>query len=299
MEAFAAGVPVVTYLPIPGHGRDNAATMAAAGVNLYAGDADQLLAALGTVTQPGGSATQPCGAPPCCSSATPQRTSSGSPRPRRSAAGATWCRSGCARCALVAAALLLCIVSYWAVALGGAEMSAHGIGVAKVPIASRTSTAYLGVLVDDSELDDPSSLLALGSRGASIVIDAYTVNADPAQLAARECERRVVNGGCGCRSRLRNRRAEEDLGADHLISARLGRKVTGFASARLDGFDYYYAIRVHERLVRPNRVLTMQERDARLAPGEIYLFDGRGVPAVTLVHAVDAPWRTRRGPASR
>ena len=46
MEAFAAGLPVVTFQPIPGHGKDNAETMARAGVNRYAEDTDALYAAI-------------------------------------------------------------------------------------------------------------------------------------------------------------------------------------------------------------------------------------------------------------
>ncbi|MEV4744744.1 hypothetical protein AB0K21_00065 [Streptosporangium sp. NPDC049248] len=45
-EAMAAGVPVISYRPIPGHGRDGALAMARAGLSVYAGDAGELLAAL-------------------------------------------------------------------------------------------------------------------------------------------------------------------------------------------------------------------------------------------------------------
>src|SRR5262249_19060384 len=53
MEAFAAEVPVVTYRPIAGHGRDNAETMAASGVTLYARDEDELARHLVVATTPG------------------------------------------------------------------------------------------------------------------------------------------------------------------------------------------------------------------------------------------------------
>jgi UDP-N-acetylglucosamine:LPS N-acetylglucosamine transferase len=45
-EAMAAGVPVISYRPIPGHGRDGARAMARAGLSVYARDAGELLAAL-------------------------------------------------------------------------------------------------------------------------------------------------------------------------------------------------------------------------------------------------------------
>ncbi|GII56816.1 hypothetical protein Pth03_52050 [Planotetraspora thailandica] len=45
-EAFAAGVPVVSYKPIPGHGRDGALAMARAGLSVYARSAAELVEAL-------------------------------------------------------------------------------------------------------------------------------------------------------------------------------------------------------------------------------------------------------------
>lgn len=45
-EAFAAGVPVVSYLPIPGHGRDGVLAMEHAGLSVHANDEGELLAAL-------------------------------------------------------------------------------------------------------------------------------------------------------------------------------------------------------------------------------------------------------------
>ncbi|MBV8160525.1 MAG: glycosyltransferase, partial [Acidimicrobiia bacterium] len=46
MEAFAAGLPVVSFEPIAGHGKDNAEQMAAAGVAAYAADEEELFPAL-------------------------------------------------------------------------------------------------------------------------------------------------------------------------------------------------------------------------------------------------------------
>ncbi|WP_433417970.1 MGDG synthase family glycosyltransferase [Microtetraspora malaysiensis] len=53
-EAMASGVPVVSFLPIPGHGRDGALAMARAGLSVYARDAGELLAALDRIGTPGG-----------------------------------------------------------------------------------------------------------------------------------------------------------------------------------------------------------------------------------------------------
>ncbi|GLZ12924.1 hypothetical protein Acsp04_31590 [Actinomadura sp. NBRC 104425] len=51
-EAFAAGLPVVSYRPIPGHGRDGALAMARAGLSVHAGGPRDLLAALDRLADP-------------------------------------------------------------------------------------------------------------------------------------------------------------------------------------------------------------------------------------------------------
>lgn len=53
LEAFATGVPVVTYRPIPGHGRDNARAMVAAGVTTQPVDDAELVDALSDLAGPG------------------------------------------------------------------------------------------------------------------------------------------------------------------------------------------------------------------------------------------------------
>jgi UDP-N-acetylglucosamine:LPS N-acetylglucosamine transferase len=53
MEAFAASVPVISYRPIAGHGRHNAAEMVRAGVAVHPRSAAGLLAVLERVTVPG------------------------------------------------------------------------------------------------------------------------------------------------------------------------------------------------------------------------------------------------------
>ncbi len=52
-EAMSAGVPVVTYRPIPGHGRDNAERMHRAGVSVLARDHADLLGRLDQLCRPG------------------------------------------------------------------------------------------------------------------------------------------------------------------------------------------------------------------------------------------------------
>lgn len=53
LQALVAGLPVVCYRPIPGHGRFNAATLTRAGLVRYAADAGELAAAVGRLAEPG------------------------------------------------------------------------------------------------------------------------------------------------------------------------------------------------------------------------------------------------------
>nr|WP_319693564.1 galactosyldiacylglycerol synthase [Streptomyces sp. ME19-01-6] len=53
VEALAAGVPVVGYRPIPGHGREGVRRMAALGASDHARDAGELVRLLDTLTAPG------------------------------------------------------------------------------------------------------------------------------------------------------------------------------------------------------------------------------------------------------
>lgn len=53
LEAMRAGLPVITYDPIPGHGRANAHAMASAGVSVWAKDGPDLARWLDALTRPG------------------------------------------------------------------------------------------------------------------------------------------------------------------------------------------------------------------------------------------------------
>ena len=53
LEAFATGVPIVTFRPIPGHGRDNVRGMVAAGVTTAPDDHAGLIDALDRLSTPG------------------------------------------------------------------------------------------------------------------------------------------------------------------------------------------------------------------------------------------------------
>lgn len=63
MEALSTGTPVVGFLPIPGHGRDNVAAMAEAGVSWAAGSEQELRGVIGRLTGPAAAGRPPAGLP--------------------------------------------------------------------------------------------------------------------------------------------------------------------------------------------------------------------------------------------
>ncbi|MFI6133523.1 glycosyltransferase [Micromonospora sp. NPDC051141] len=63
-EALAAGVPVVTYRPLPGHGRANADVLARSGLTRWAGSPEQLGPVLAAVLDAGPPPPPPHRAPP-------------------------------------------------------------------------------------------------------------------------------------------------------------------------------------------------------------------------------------------
>ncbi len=277
MEAFAAGLPVITFQPIPGHGKDNAATMARAGVNRYAEDADALFAALDELAVPGEArdeliargralfvgdaaddvvdladhATLPAGVKPFRL-----------PLRRRIATGA-------------AAAVL---VTYGSLTLGAQAVSAMGVGVARAPRAAGAQT-FVGVRLTAAELNDPAITDELVQWHVTAIVDART-----AQEAALVLERLadqgvdIANGGWGGHGKgWRWERAQTDLSkAGTVINRHCGVRVADFAPGRrFDAFDQMWSRRMHERLVLANAVIRPGRIPDHLKARKVYLVDGR------------------------
>ena len=177
MEAFAVGLPVITYLPIAGHGKDNAEMMARlgrqplrarrgraapaparghharsrprselvdAGRKLFTGDPADDVAELAAST-------------PHLVDRKGRVVALRTPRGRKSLT--------------VAAASL--VVLYVGLTIGAQAVSAIGVGVAKPPARAQHAT-YIGVRLDDNQLADRALLVAIHDLGVSVVVDAQT-----------------------------------------------------------------------------------------------------------------------------
>ncbi len=276
MEAFAAGLPVVTYSPIPGHGRDNAQTMAAAGVNRYARDDDELQVVLDELSTPGpvrdemiargralfaGDAAVEvlhlAGEQPLPAGVRPFRI----PLRRRVPA-------------LGAAALMMV---YGSLTLGAQGVAAMGVGIARPPHAAGPR-AFVGARVNAEDLADPAITDLLASTKMTVIVDARTAAlAGPqlARLAAQGVE--IANGGWGRSSSLRWERAQADVArAGDLIHRSSGCRIVDFAPGRrLDAFDQMWSRRRRERLVMADAVIRPGRIPAQVRAAKVYVVDGR------------------------
>ena len=315
MEAFAVGLPVITFQPIAGHGKDNAESMAELGVNCYARDDDELRAALTDLTVPGPDRSAPDRAAPTpCSSRDPaddvvelaaalrERTRGSSSRSRcRAAAAPRTGRRGERARALRRA---------HARRPGGRRASASAW-------PSRRSTAhdrvYLGVRLDGRRAR--RARRAVRARPARRDGDRrrHTVRTASESLDghARRARRRHRQRGLGQVGPFRPLRAQSDVVDDHgpHPEVRRGPAARVRARAALRRLrPVLLAPPEAERLVRADHVVR-PERDARAAAGPgrstcstvaaatRWPMRGRGAP--TLARHVRAARAHRRGRSRR
>jgi UDP-N-acetylglucosamine:LPS N-acetylglucosamine transferase len=279
MEAFAVGLPVITYRPIAGHGKDNAEMMARAGVNCYARDDGELERMLRDVTRPGPERDALVETSRRLFVADPaddvqeladtehlvdrkgRVVALRTPRGRRT----TW----------IAAATV--VVLYAGLTLGAQAVSAIGVGVAKPPKGVE-HTAYVGIRLDHDELTDVALLARIRSMHVSVVVDAQAAShrsVELEHLADQGID--IANGGWGKGSFLRWNRARNDVDkAGKVIAQEAGEPAREFCPGRrLDAFDQYYSHRRKQKLVVANYTLRPESLPQELQSGKVYVLDGR------------------------
>jgi UDP-N-acetylglucosamine:LPS N-acetylglucosamine transferase len=279
MEAFAVGLPVITFRPIAGHGKDNAEMMARAGVNCYARDEDELHSMLRAVTRPGperdalvDTARRLFVADPAVD--VEELASTQHLVDRKGRVVALRPPRG-RRTATIAAASLL--VLYGGLTLGAQAVSAIGVGVAKPP-RNADHTAYVGVRLDHAQLTDPALLEQVRDMGVSVVVDAQAASHRSVELEAlADHGVDIANGGWGKGSFLRWNRARNDVDrAGRVIAQEAGQPAHEFCPGRrLDAFDQFYSHRQKQKLVQANFIVRPENLPTKLQPGKVYVLDGR------------------------
>ncbi len=291
MEAFAAGLPVISFQPIPGHGKDNASCMSNAGVNRYALNDEELAAALRDATNPGPARDGMIAAGLALFAGDPaddaldlaERT------PAHALLTPVRVRRGRRRTALAAASL--CGL-YFALTVGAQGVAALGVGVAKPPKGALNSV-YLGVRVNAAELRDPSVVAAIEAMGATVVVDGRTASSAGSELQdLADAGVDLANGGWGRGRFLRWDRAQDDCDKSwKVIAAKSGERMHEFVPGRsFDAFDQLYC-RTGEgkqRLVRPNVQFRPEaQTEPALEERKIYLLDGRKGDAAAVVTTLE------------
>jgi UDP-N-acetylglucosamine:LPS N-acetylglucosamine transferase len=288
MEAFAAGLPVISFEPIAGHGKDNAKYMAGSGVSTYAHDDAELAQALVDATTAGPERDEMIAAGKALFAGDPaddvielaETTGADAllvpfhtPRGRR-------------RLALALASLA---GLYFALTVGAHAVAALGVGVAKPPKGA-ANAVYVGVRVDGAELRDRDVLDAVKDSGVTVVVDGRTARHAGDQLTALvDSGVDIANGGWGKGRTLRWNRARDDCDRSwKMIRRSSGEQTHEFVPGRaLDAFDQIYCRtgQGKQSLVRPN--VTFHPEDVPDPEDRrIYLLDGRDRDPVAVAIAL-------------
>jgi UDP-N-acetylglucosamine:LPS N-acetylglucosamine transferase len=302
MEALSVGLPIISFKPIAGHGKENTSEMDEAGVSRMARSTAELLHALDLVTAPGPVRTGMIQAGRAMFTSDPadhvleladeaRRQPLAIPQPAAAAAGPaaktapTGPRRPSVLVARIAAAVAAVPLLWAALTSGVGVVTAYGAGVAR-PGANVGPVAYLGVRLDETELLDPGIQQQLASLRATAVVDRSTAELDPEavqHLAMLNVD--VESGGAGTRIDSRGhrvsmtpwKRAHVDLQSCALLTKIIGQPVKMFVPGRrLNAFDLVASYTAHSRTVVPDQIVVPDDPDTslHLVAHHIYLVNG-------------------------
>lgn len=295
-EAMRVGLPVVSYRPIAGHGVENTAAMADAGVSVVADHPSGLAQALRTVGRPGPArnvqvaAARSMFVSDAADSVLGAIPAEPVPMRRRGRQPRVIVGRSAASLAVVAA------LGWLGLTTGVGVAAANGAGVAH-PAAGAGDVLYLGIRLDSAQLADSAALHAAAASTATIVLDGRTAAEDPTAVLALAGDRvDIANGGQGRPAGISDdaeplapwSRARQDVNAGTALTAIAGRPVDVFVPGRrVNAFDLVDTGQAHDRLVVPNAEIHLRSdpdavRTATLAPRSILLVDGLGATPAQL-----------------
>lgn len=294
LEAMAAGLPLVSFRPIPGHGRNSAAAMSAAGVTYLAHDDCQLVDNLVLLGRPGPAREAQLAAAARLFSEDAAVTvadlaaSGATARPRLRPVVRV-ARSG-------AATIFAAGLAWFGLTTGVGVAAAAGAGVAHPPPGG-ADAIYLGVRLGPAELASPVVREDLVALDASAIVDVSSASAAPG--AVRALVRRgvdVESGGVAAgpaapgEPRAPWAQALSDSRSVQVLSDLVHQPVGALCPNRsISAFDLVDASSAHLMMVVPNVTLPVAPRgpfpQQELAvpvvqPGHIYVINGlRVTPA--------------------
>ena len=300
LEALRMGLPVVSYEPIAGHGRENTAMMATHGVSTAASDARDLLRSLDLATVPGPArdAQVSAGAAIFRGDAAGLVAGAGRPEsvarlasPRR--ARLVWATASRTAVGLAAVAA----IGWTGITTGVDTAAATGAGVAAAAPGARAG--YVGVRLGRAELADPAVVAALRTMHVSAVVDQET-----ASLGATAVVRLVTagvdveSGGHGTLEQDGHQanlalwtRAASDAAAGRSLASLTGHDVRFLVPGRrINAFDMIDAARNHETIVLPSIEVSAGVPSATQVPdvsaGDVVLVNGMAATPAQLLGAL-------------
>ena len=300
MEAFACGLPVVSYRAIAGHGRGNAREMEAAGVvsvarpDTLAAVLDSTLGATGARQRAEGHAmfagdaaveivelAHRWVAPVAPVAPAASAASAGVVVPARRRAPRARVVRPIAALAASAAAVVLAVTT---ASVGAGIAAAHGVAVAHPP--RHATSVYLGVRLGPAAAGQSGVASALAAAHLTAIVSGELAAQHPAfvaDLARAGCD--VANGGWG-RHRghaLTWARADVQRAGKEIREATGGR-VRLFAPGRtVTGFELVSAEWDDERVVLPRTLVPAAAGIPAMHPGGIYVIDAGELSAPALL----------------
>ena len=280
MEAFAAGLPVVSFRPIAGHGRQNALEMDRAGVAALAHSVAELAPTLDRATGAFGRAQVEAGRAMFVSDAATEALRLVGPRrpvgAGRVGSDASPLARGALRAGIAVAALSVVAATIYAGFTEGVS-AATDLGIGVTHVRSGGGTSYVAVRLGEKVLDDPALPPILAQDHVTAVVDGALAATDPGDVKALSGDGvDVANGGWGQHHGIQWERASADVvKASRAIRAATGEPVHYFVPVRsVDGFDLVSARLIDEHVVRPTGV-TMHPSIPGLRAGGVYVIDAR------------------------
>jgi UDP-N-acetylglucosamine:LPS N-acetylglucosamine transferase len=282
-EAFAVGLPVITFKPIAGHGKDNAEGMAEIGVSRYARTEDELRDALEAVTRPGVERDEQVARATAlfAGDAKSDVLEIAEHRDRDKVVVPIRDPKVQRRVTTVAASLVLI---YGGLTVGAQAVAAFGVGVARAPKAMENDV-FVGVRLTHEQLKSDTIQRQLDGMHMTAIIDGAVARSGTAalgELAAREVD--IGNGGWGKGRPFRYLRAKNDVATtSDLIRAATGHKVREFVpERRLDAFDQIWCRRKGQKLIEADTVFKPEKVPETVRARKVYVLDGRDRDAESL-----------------